>query len=80
METRLTKNSDHYILNGAKMWITNLPICDIVVVWARDEEGKIRGVIVERGMQVFLQRQKHLNKWSLRASKTGELVFENVTD
>ncbi|WP_291078609.1 MULTISPECIES: acyl-CoA dehydrogenase family protein [unclassified Empedobacter] len=77
METRLTKNDDHYILNGAKMWITNSPICDIAVVWARDEEGKIRGVIVERGMQGFTTPET-LNKWSLRASKTGELVFENV--
>ncbi|MGL5233918.1 MAG: acyl-CoA dehydrogenase family protein [Empedobacter falsenii] len=77
METRLTKNGNHYILNGAKMWITNSPICDIAVVWARDEEGKIRGVIVERGMQGFTTPET-LNKWSLRASKTGELVFENV--
>ncbi|MBY0067149.1 acyl-CoA dehydrogenase family protein [Empedobacter falsenii] len=77
METRLTKNGDHYILNGAKMWITNSPICDIAVVWSRDEEGKIRGVIVERGMQGFTTPET-LNKWSLRASKTGELVFENV--
>lgn len=77
METRLTKNGDHYILNGAKMWITNSPICDIAVVWARDEEGKIRGVIVERGMQGFTTPET-LKKWSLRASKTGELVFENV--
>lgn len=77
METRLIKNGDHYILNGAKMWITNSPICDIAVVWARDENGKIRGVIVERGMQGFTTPET-LNKWSLRASKTGELVFENV--
>ncbi|GEM50321.1 acyl-CoA dehydrogenase [Empedobacter brevis] len=77
METRLTKNGDHYLLNGAKMWITNSPICDIAVVWARDEEGKIRGVIVEREMQGF-STPETLNKWSLRASKTGELVFENV--
>ncbi len=77
METRLTKNGDHYVLNGAKMWITNSPICDIAVVWARDEEGKIRGVIVERRMPGFTTPET-LNKWSLRASKTGELVFENV--
>ena len=77
METRLTKNGDHYVLNGAKMWITNSPICDIAVVWAKDEEGKVRGVIVERDMQGFSTPETH-NKWSLRASKTGELVFENV--
>ncbi len=77
METRLTKNGDHYHLNGAKMWITNSPICDLAVVWARDEEGKIRGVIVERGMAGFSTPETK-NKWSLRASQTGELVFENV--
>ena len=77
METRLTKNGDHYLLNGAKMWITNSPICDIAVVWAKDEEGKVRGVIVERNMDGFSTPETH-NKWSLRASKTGELVFENV--
>ena len=77
METRLIKNGDHYVLNGAKMWITNSPICDIAVVWAKDEEGKVRGVIVERDMQGFSTPETH-NKWSLRASKTGELVFENV--
>lgn len=77
METRLTKNGDHYVLNGAKMWITNSPICDIAVVWAKDEEGKVRGVIVERNMDGFSTPETH-NKWSLRASKTGELVFENV--
>jgi glutaryl-CoA dehydrogenase len=65
------------VLNGAKMWITNSPIADIAVVWARDEEGKLRGVIAERGMKGFTTPETH-NKWSLRASKTGELVFENV--
>lgn len=77
MEARLTKNGGHYLLNGAKMWITNSPICDIAVVWAKDEEGKVRGVIVERNMDGFSTPETH-NKWSLRASKTGELVFENV--
>jgi len=77
METRLTKNGDHYLLNGAKMWITNSPICDLAVVWAKDDEGKIRGVIVERGMPGFTTPET-FNKWSLRASKTGELVFQNV--
>ncbi|MFA5619703.1 MAG: acyl-CoA dehydrogenase family protein [Weeksellaceae bacterium] len=77
METRLQDKGDHFLLNGAKMWITNSPIADIAVVWARDEEDKVRGVIVERGMKGFTAPETH-NKWSLRASKTGELVFENV--
>lgn len=77
METRFTDQGDHVILNGAKMWITNSPIADIAVVWAKDEEGAIRGMVVERGMEGFTTPETH-NKWSLRASKTGELVFENV--
>lgn len=77
METRLTKDGENYRLNGAKMWITNSPICDIAVVWAKDDEGKVRGIIVEREMQGF-STPETLNKWSLQASKTGELVFDNV--
>lgn len=77
METRLTKDGENYRLNGAKMWITNSPVCDIAVVWAKDDEGKVRGIIVEREMQGF-STPETLNKWSLRASKTGELVFDNV--
>lgn len=77
METRVTDEGSHYILNGAKMWITNSPIADIAVVWAKDEQGKIRGMIVEKGMEGFSAPETH-NKWSLRASKTGELVFDNV--
>ena len=77
METRLKKVGDKYILNGAKMWITNSPVCDIAVVWARTEDNKIAGVIVERGMKGFTTPET-FNKWSLRASRTGELVFENV--
>ncbi|UIR55359.1 acyl-CoA dehydrogenase family protein [Sphingobacterium sp. SRCM116780] len=77
METRLVRKADHYILNGAKMWITNAPLCNIAVVWARDEEGKIRGIIVERGMKGF-STPETFNKWSLRASKTGELIFQDV--
>lgn len=77
METRLSKDGDGYILNGAKMWITNAPVCDLAVVWARDDEGKVRGIIVEREMKGFTTPETH-NKWSLRASKTGELIFEDV--
>ncbi len=68
---------DHYLLNGSKMWISNAPFADIAVVWAKDETGIIRGLIVERGMKGFSTPETH-GKWSLRASATGELVFDNV--
>ena len=77
METRLSIEGDHFILNGAKMWITNSPIADIAVVWAKDDKGTIRGVIVEKGTEGFTAPETH-KKWSLRASYTGELVFDNV--
>ena len=68
---------DHVILNGSKMWISNAPFADIAVVWAKDEQGEIRGMVVERGMEGFSTPETH-GKWSLRASATGELVFDNV--
>lgn len=77
MTTRFEDKGDYYLLNGAKMWITNAPICDIAVVWAKDESGKVRGLIVERGMEGFTTPETY-KKWSLRASATGELVFDNV--
>lgn len=77
METRIKDQGDHYLLNGAKLWISNAPFADIAVVWAKDEMGEIRGLIVERGMEGFSTPETH-NKWSLRASATGELVFDNV--
>ncbi len=77
MKTRIEDKGDHYLLNGAKMWITNAPISDIAVVWAKDENDDIRGVIVERAMEGFTT-PKTKNKWSLRASSTGELVFDDV--
>jgi glutaryl-CoA dehydrogenase len=77
MESHFTDKGDHYLLNGAKMWITNAPVCDIAVIWAKDETGKVRGLIVERAFEGFTTPETH-NKWSLRASKTGELVFSNV--
>ncbi|HAY3539446.1 acyl-CoA dehydrogenase family protein [Elizabethkingia anophelis] len=77
METHFKDMGDHYLLNGAKMWITNAPLCNIAVVWAKGEDGKVRGLIVERGMEGFTTPET-INKWSLRASKTGELVFRNV--
>lgn len=77
MITRIKDMGDHYLLNGAKMWISNAPFADVAVVWAKDDEGIIRGVIVERGMEGFSTPTTH-GKWSLRASSTGELVFDNV--
>jgi glutaryl-CoA dehydrogenase len=77
MTTNFKEDGDHVILNGAKMWISNAPFADIAVVWAKNEQGKIKGIIVERGMEGFSTPETH-NKWSLRASATGELVFDNV--
>ncbi len=77
MVTNFKDDGDAYILNGAKMWITNSPVADIAVVWAKDEEGVIRGLIVEKDMPGFSAPEIH-GKWSLRASITGELVFEDV--
>ncbi len=77
METKYKDMGDHYLLNGAKLWISNSPFADIAVVWAKNEEGRIHGLIVERGMEGFTTPETH-NKWSLRASATGELIFDNV--
>ncbi|WP_435182296.1 acyl-CoA dehydrogenase family protein [Cellulophaga omnivescoria] len=77
METKYKDMGDHYLLNGAKLWISNSPFCDVAVVWAKNEEGRIHGLIVERGMEGFSTPETH-NKWSLRASATGELIFDNV--
>ncbi|MCW3116530.1 MAG: acyl-CoA dehydrogenase [Chitinophagaceae bacterium] len=77
MLTNIKDAGDHVILNGAKMWISNAPFSQVAVVWARDEEGEITGLVVERGMEGFTTPTTH-GKWSLRASATGELVFDNV--
>ncbi len=77
MTTNFKDMGDHYLLNGAKMWISNAPFCQVAVVWAKDENGRIHGLIVERGMEGFSTPETH-NKWSLRASSTGELIFDNV--
>jgi glutaryl-CoA dehydrogenase len=77
MITNIKDAGDHVILNGAKMWISNSPFADVAVVWAKDEAGDIRGLIVERGMEGFTTPETK-GKWSLRASATGELVFDNV--
>ena len=77
MTTNFKDMGDHYLLNGAKMWISNSPIADVAVVWAKNEEGRIHGLIVERGMEGFTTPET-FNKWSLRASSTGELIFDDV--
>ncbi len=77
MTTNFKDKGDHYLLNGAKMWISNSPFCDVAIVWAKNEEGRVHGLIVERGMEGFSTPETH-NKWSLRASATGELIFEDV--
>lgn len=77
MVTNFKDMGDHYLLNGAKMWISNSPLADIAVVWAKNEQGRIHGLIVERGMEGLSTPETH-GKWSLRASCTGELVFDNV--
>ncbi|MFD2563107.1 acyl-CoA dehydrogenase family protein [Aquimarina rubra] len=77
MTTNFKDKGDHYLLNGAKLWISNAPFADVAVVWAKNEEGRIHGLVVERGMEGFSTPETH-NKWSLRASATGELIFDNV--
>lgn len=77
MVTNFKDDGDHYLLNGAKMWISNAPFADIAVVWAKNEDGRICGLVVERGLDGFTTPETH-GKHSLRASATGELVFDNV--
>lgn len=77
MVTNFKDMGDHYLLNGAKLWISNSPFCDVAVVWAKNEDGRIHGLLVERGMEGFSTPETH-NKWSLRASATGELIFQDV--
>ncbi|MFL1894925.1 acyl-CoA dehydrogenase family protein [Aquimarina sp. 2-A2] len=77
MTTNFKEEGGYYVLNGAKLWISNAPFADIAVVWAKDASGRIHGLIVERGMEGFTTPETH-NKWSLRASATGELIFDNV--
>jgi glutaryl-CoA dehydrogenase len=77
MQTTIKDMGNHYLLNGSKLWISNSPACDIAVVWAKNEAGRIKGLLVERGMKGFSTPEIH-NKWSLRASCTGELVFDEV--
>jgi glutaryl-CoA dehydrogenase len=77
MVTNVKDDGDCFILNGAKMWITNSPVADLAVVWAKNEEGDILGMVVESDSKGFSAPEMH-GKWSLRASITGELVFEDV--
>ncbi len=77
MITQVKDDGDAYILNGAKMWITNSPVADLAVVWAKNEDGEILGMVVEKGSKGFSAPEIH-GKWSLRASITGELIFEDV--
>jgi glutaryl-CoA dehydrogenase len=77
MLSNIRDDGDHVLLNGSKMWISNAPYAHVAVVWAKDEQGEIRGLVVERGMEGFSTPTTH-GKWSLRASATGELVFDNV--
>ncbi len=77
MNSKIVDKGDHYLLNGAKMWISNAPFADIAVVWAKDENGRIKGMILERSMEGFSTPETH-NKWSLRTSATGELIFNDV--
>ncbi|WP_147694280.1 acyl-CoA dehydrogenase [Vogesella mureinivorans] len=77
MKTRARKVDGGYVLHGSKMWITNSPIADVFVVWAKDDEGEIRGFVLEKGMK-GLSAPKIEGKFSLRASITGEIVMDNV--
>jgi glutaryl-CoA dehydrogenase len=77
MITNFKDKGDHYLLNGAKMWISNAPLADVAVVWAKDESGRIHGLVVEKGMEGFSAPEMH-GKHSLRASITGELIFVDV--
>jgi glutaryl-CoA dehydrogenase len=77
METNIKDQGDHYLLNGSKMWISNSPMADVAIVWAKDETDTVRGLIVDADLDGFSAPEIH-GKWSLRASLTGELVFDNV--
>ena len=77
MAARARKVDGGYRINGAKMWISNAPIADVMVIWAKDDEGRIRGYLLERGMK-GLSTPKIEGKFSLRASPTGEIVMDDV--
>ena len=77
MKTRARKAEGGYLLTGAKMWITNAPVADVMIVWAKDDAGEIRGLILERGMK-GLSTPTIEGKFSLRASITGVIVMDQV--
>ncbi len=77
MATRCVKDGDNWIINGNKMWITNGSLADVSVIWARDEDGIVRGFLLEKGMEGFTSSDIH-GKLSLRASVTSELSMSNV--
>jgi len=77
MQTRARKVDGGYVINGSKIWITNAPIADVFVIWAKDDDGKIRGFILEKGMK-GLSAPKIEGKFSLRVSITGEVVMNDV--
>ena len=77
MESRARKDRGGYVLHGEKTWITNSPIADVMVVWAKDDSGEIRGFLLERGMSGLSAPPLH-GKFSLRASSTGRIVMEDV--
>eukprot|EP01112_Ceratiomyxa_fruticulosa_P024214 TRINITY_DN972_c0_g1_i4.p1 TRINITY_DN972_c0_g1~~TRINITY_DN972_c0_g1_i4.p1 ORF type:complete len:419 (-),score=75.06 TRINITY_DN972_c0_g1_i4:84-1340(-) len=77
MQTRAVKKGDYYVLNGSKTWITNSPIADVFVVWAKDESGQVKGFILEKGMQGLTAPTIH-GKFSLRCSITGMIMMEDV--
>lgn len=77
METKAVKKGDHYVLNGSKTWITNSPIADVFIVWAKDEQGDVRGFILEKGMEGLEAPTLH-GKFSLRASITGMIMMDGV--
>ena len=77
METSFIEKGDYFILNGSKLWISNSPFADIAIVWAKNQDNRIQGLIVETNTDGVSTPETH-NKWSLRASVTGELIFDNV--
>ena len=77
METNFKDAGDYFVLNGSKLWISNSPFSDIAIVWAKNENNRIQGLIVETDLEGVTTPETH-NKWSLRGSVTGELIFDNV--
>ena len=77
MESRFIDQGDHFLLNGSKLWISNSPFADIAVVWAKNQNNRIQGLIIDTKMEGVSTPETH-NKWSLRGSVTGEIIFQNV--